>query len=257
MPLKSSHIAATLRTPKTGGHSGLFDGLSEDSLQMVLGNSVLQAYESGRIIFQQGDTPTHVYVVIDGTLRTLRNGENGDEATIRMLKPGETCMEAVVFMAGPSPISVQAMEDSKVLLVPINFIKSHALRDGRFATNLLQIVTHHYKNAMHQIDAMQIKSPVQRIGYFLLEKFLEAGKPTDLVLPFRKTIIANYLGMTPETFSRALNKIREMGIDIEGENIHLTDAFSLCQFCDPDMAFMCPRNNTAECPNCRGKGCKA
>ncbi|MCB9986802.1 MAG: Crp/Fnr family transcriptional regulator [Rhodospirillales bacterium] len=236
--------------PKTGGHSGLFDGLNETSLQMVLGNSVLQTYESGCTIFQQGDMPTHVYVVIEGTLRTLRNGEDGDEATIRMLRPGETCMEAVIFMGGPSPISVQAIEDSKVLLVPASFIKSHALRDGQFATNLLQIVTHHYKNAMHQIDAMQIKSPLQRIGYFFLEKFLEAGKPDGLTLPFKKTIIANYLGMTPETFSRALNKIRDIGVDIDGEKIHLSDAFVLCQFCDADMAHLCPRHETAECPVC-------
>jgi CRP-like cAMP-binding protein len=250
MPLKSPRIAATLRTPKTGGNSGLFDGLNENSLQMILGNSVLQTYEGGRVIFQQGDTPAHVYVVIEGTLRTLRNGEDGEEATIRLLRPGETCMEAVIFMGGPSPISVQTMEDSQVLLVPAAFIKNHALRDGQFATNLLQIVTHHYKNAMHQIDAMQIKSPVQRIGYFFLEKFLEAGKPDDLTLPFKKTIIANYLGMTPETFSRALNKIRELGVDIDGERIHLKDAFVLCRFCDADMAHMCPRKDTGECPLC-------
>ena len=114
MPLKSPSIVATLRTPKTGGNSGLFDGLNENSLQMILGNSILQSHEGGRVIFQQGETPTHVYVVIEGTLRTLRNGEDGEEATIRLLRPGETCMEAVIFMGGPSPISVQTMEDSKI-----------------------------------------------------------------------------------------------------------------------------------------------
>lgn len=253
MPIKSPAISTVLKAPRSQGHIGLFDGLNEDSLEQVLGNSMLQNFEGGRVIFQQGDTPTHVYVVVEGTLRTLRNGEDGDEATIRLLKPGETCMDAVIFMKGPSPISVQAMEDSKVLLVPVSFIKNHALRDGKFATNLLQIVTHHYKNAMHQIDAMQIKSPVQRIGYFLLEKFLEADRPNELTLPFRKTILANYLGMTPETFSRTLNKIREMGIEIDGETVHLSDAFALCQFCDPDMAFLCPRHDTPECPNCKGR----
>lgn len=251
MSFTSPAPLSLLRRSRSGASgTGLFDGLNEDSLQRVLSQSTLQSHESGHILFQQGDTPTHVYVVIEGKLRTLRIGEDGEEATIRLLRPGETCMEAVLFMGGPSPIAVQAMEDSKVLIVPAAFIKNHALHDGQFATNLLQIVTHHYKNAMHQIDAMQIKSPVQRIGYFFLEKFLEGGNKGTLTLPFKKNIIANYLGMTPETFSRALNKIRMIGVDIDGETIRLNDAFTLCQFCDADMAHLCVRKDTQACPLC-------
>lgn len=251
MVLKSADINAVLQPPKMGGSASLFYGLNEASLQLILGNSILQTYEAGRIILQQGDIPTHIYMVVEGALRTLRAGEDGNEVNIRMLKPGDTCMEAVLFMGGPSPITVQAMEDSRVLMVPAGFVTSHALRDGQFATNLLHIVTHHYKNAIHQIDAMQIKSPIQRIGYFLLEKFLEPGNSsTDITLPFRKTEIANYLGMTPETFSRTLNKIREIGIRVEGDHVHLGDVFSLCQFCDADTAHNCPRHNHPDCPHC-------
>lgn len=233
------------------GKPALFQGLSEDALQHILENSVLQNFESGRILVQEGDEPSYLYFVVEGRVRTLRSNPDGDEATIRMLEPGDTCMEAVLFMGGPSPIVVQATENSRLVLIPANFVRKFVLQNHQFSNNLLRIVTRHYKNAMHQIDAMSIKTPVQRVGYYFLQKHLEHGPDTmEFELPFKKSTIANHLGITPETFSRALAQIRKMGVDIEGEKITLKDAYSLCHFCDLDTAHTCTISDKEECPHC-------
>ncbi len=230
----------------------LFEKLSESSLEKLLQNSVMQDYESGRLLVQQGDTPEYVYLVIEGALKTFRiESEEGHEATIRMLESGDTCMEAVLFMGCPSPINVQTVNPSKILQIPERVIKKHVIEDSQFAVNLLRIVTRHYKNAMHQIDAINIKSPLQRVGYYFLVKHLDAGhKNLDFDLPFQKQLIANYLGMTPETFSRTLKQMKSFGIEIEGEKIKMRDAFSLCHFCDSDTAAICPLHNKEHCRNC-------
>ncbi|HAJ89968.1 MAG TPA: Crp/Fnr family transcriptional regulator, partial [Rhodospirillaceae bacterium] len=174
----------------------LFDSLREDNLQNILSHSLLQEHDASKLLVQQGDTPEGVYLVIEGTVKTFRLNEEGEEATIRMLEPGETCMEAVLFMGGPSPISVQTLTKCKLLMIPEQIVRNQVLVDAQFAVNILRIVTHHYKNAMHQIDAMNIKSPLQRVGYYFLSKHLEAGHDDlEFTLPFKKQIIANYLGM--------------------------------------------------------------
>ncbi len=229
----------------------LFDGLSEDSLQKILTHSLIQDYDATNLLVQQGDIPAGVYLVIEGSAKTLRLNENGEEATIRMLEAGDTCMEAVLFMGGPSPISVQTLTKCKLLMIPERVVRDHVLDDAQFAVNILRIVTHHYKNAMHQIDAMQIKSPLQRIGYYFLNKHLEAGHENlEFTLPFKKQIIANYLGMTPETFSRALKQMQALGIQVDDDVIHMKDAFVLCHFCDSDTASLCPRHgdSCSDCP---------
>ena len=229
----------------------LFDGLSEDNLQKLLACSVIQEHEAGKILVQQGDAPQGVYLVIDGTVKTLRLNEDGGEATIRMLESGDTCMEAVLFMGGPSPISVQTMTKCKLLMIPERMVKNHVLADSRFAVNILRIVTRHYKNAMHQIDAMNIKSSLQRVGYYFLTKHLEAGHDNlEFTLPFKKQAIANYLGMTPETFSRTLKQMKAMGINFDEDVIHMKDSFALCHFCDPDTASLCDRHNKDNCGDC-------
>ncbi len=228
----------------------LFDGLAEDSLQKILAHSLIQDFDAAQLLVQQGDVPEGVYLVIEGSVKTLRLNEDGEEATIRMLEAGDTCMEAVLFMGGPSPISVQTLTKCKLLMIPERVVRSHVLNDAQFAVNILRIATHHYKNAMHQIDAMQIKSPLQRIGYYFLNKHLEAGHENlEFTLPFKKQIIANYLGMTPETFSRALKQMQSLGIHVDDDVIRMKDAFSLCHFCDSDTASLCPRHND-NCNDC-------
>lgn len=228
----------------------LFDGLAEGSLQKILAHSVIQDYDAAQLLVQQGDIPGGVYLVIEGSAKTLRLNENGEEATIRMLEAGDTCMEAVLFMGGPSPISVQTLTKCRLLMIPEKVVRGHALADAQFAVNLLRIVTHHYKNTIHQIDAMQIKSPLQRIGYYFLNKHLEAGHDNlEFTLPFKKQIIANYLGMTPETFSRSLKQMQALGIQVEDDVIRMKDAFSLCHFCDSDTASLCPRHS-GDCGDC-------
>jgi CRP-like cAMP-binding protein len=229
----------------------LFDGLSETNLQKILSFSVIREYKPMKLLVQQGDMPEAMYLLLEGNIKTLRFNENGEEATIRMLGAGDTCMEAVLFMGGPSPISAQTLTNCRILMIPAGIVRLHVLEDAQFALNIIRIVTRHYKNAMHQIDAMSIKSSLQRVGYYFLTKHLESGHDNlEFTLPFKKQTIASYLGMTPETFSRTLKQMKSMGIDVGDDFIRMKDAFSLCHFCDSDTAALCSRHDQVDCKSC-------
>lgn len=237
----------------------LFQNLSDSSLQTLLSNSHMNDFSAGQEIVQQGDSPDFLYFILQGSIKTLRYSPEGGEATIRMLAAGETFMDAVIFMGGKSPVNAKAIENSKLLMIPAETVRRHALHDSQFSCNLLKIVTHHYKTALQQIDSIITKNPVERIGYYFLRQHIEQGHDTmDIALPFQKSMIANHLGMTPETFSRALNQIKKMGIDVDQEKLTLKNAYALCHFCDLDTAHSCVKFNTDECPlTCgdSGKGC--
>ncbi len=234
----------------------LFDKLLESDIELLLQYSVVQNYEDGNILVQQGDVPKYLYLVIQGQLKAYRVNDDGAEVTIRLLQSGETCMEAVIFMGSNSPINVQTMGQTQLLMIPENIVKSRVLSIPQFSLNLLQIITKHYKNSIHQIDGMNIKSPLQRVGYYFLTKYLETNQgkqdseKLEIVLPFKKQVIANYLGMTPETFSRTLKQMKNLGVDVEGDRIKLREAFALCHFCDIDAANLCAREDKNKCGVC-------
>ena len=227
----------------------LFSGLTADSLQTLLSNSLMQNAAAGTQLVQHGEAPLYLYFIIEGRVKTARYSSTGSESTLRMLRSGDTFMDAVIFMGGTSPVNAIALENSRLLLIPAETVRRHALHDSQFACNVLRIVTRHYKNALQQIDSIVTKNPVARLGYYFLKQHLEQGsESTEIELNFQKSAIANHLGMTPETFSRALGHIKQMGIDVEQEKLTLRDAYALCQFCDPDTSYHCAKFNTSRCP---------
>lgn len=235
----------------SGKKSVLFQGLDEQALQQVLNNATLKNYKAGQTLVQQGDQPIHMYFIVEGCIKTVRKNADGEETTIHMLEAGDTCMDSVIFMGGPSPIDVQVTENARVMQISANFVKKFVLQEQQFAANLLKIVAQHYKKTMHQIDAMSIKKPVQRVGYYFLQKHVAQGANNmEFELPFRKSTIANHLGMAPETFSRALKQIKKMGIEVEGEKIRMKEAYALCHFCDLDTAHECTLSSKENCPLC-------
>ncbi len=233
--------------------SYLFSHLSPQSLDYLLAHARTQHFNAQQQIIGHGDKVDFLYLVLTGSVRTTRINTNGQEAVVRLLQPGETFMDAIIFMPGPSPVTAIALEDVSLLSIPADIVRQHALKDAQFASNLLRIVTSHYKTAMQQIEMISTKSPVERLGYYLLRLHLEQNPDSlEFTLPFQKAMIASHLGMTPETFSRALAHIRKMGIDIDQKHISLRDAFTLCHFCDSDQSSLCPRAGTTECPHHEG-----
>jgi hypothetical protein len=51
-------------------------------------------------------------------------------------------------------------------------------------------------------------------------------------LPFDKSLIARRLGMKPETFSRALAKLRGIGVETQGATVNVEDLDRLRAYCE-------------------------
>jgi CRP/FNR family transcriptional regulator, dissimilatory nitrate respiration regulator len=228
----------------------LLSGLAPEDLQFILSHSHTADYVPQQEIVAQGGVVKYLCLILHGQVKTMRCNDDGKEAAIRLLRSGETFMDAVIFMGGVSPISAQAMEQTSLLQIPADIVRRHVLKDPQFASNILRIVTAHYKNAIQQMESIVNKSPVERLGYYLLKLHLEQGVDRlDFDFPFQKAVIANQLGMTPETFSRALAQIKRMGIDVDQKHISLKDSYTLCHFCDWESAGACARSGSADCPD--------
>jgi len=202
----------------------------------------------GATLLAQGDAPKYLYCILSGRVSTTRRSPQGGISTIRMLGSGDTFMDAAIFMDGESPVGVTVLQESRIFMVPHDVVRRIALQDCLFANNLIRIVTRHYKNAIHQIDSLLNRAPLNRVGYYFLKLYLQQkGKSLVIDLPFQKSTIANHLGMVPETFSRALQQIKKRGVRIGQHQVTLRDPYSLCEFCDGDTARKCPNFNTEKC----------
>lgn len=231
-------------------HALLFEHLSFQETQEILDESFTEAVYEGEYLIHEGDEPLYFFFIIDGALITYRTNEEGDEVSIRLLGKGESCMDAVIFMGGnQSPIGVKATTAGEILKIPTKVLKKYVHKNHALAENMLNTVAKYYGESLIQIDNLAIKDSKESVGHYLLRQFIDSNQEAPCFpLKFKKTIIANYLGIKPETFSRRLKELKNDGsIDIRGEKIILTDAFSLCNYCDTLTKKTCADSCSIDC----------
>jgi CRP/FNR family nitrogen fixation transcriptional regulator len=75
--------------------------------------------------------------------------------------------------------------------------------------NLISLVTQNLQHAENHMLLLGRKTALERVAAFLLEMDERLGHPDLMILPMSRRDIADYLGLTLETVSRALSTLRD------------------------------------------------
>lgn len=228
----------------------LFAGLDEASLNDILKYARVTSHNKGALIFMQGEQASRFYIILEGWVKLFKGNVDGQESILQVLSTGDNVLETVIFNDAPLPVNAQAVDHVKLLSIPASMIREKLKHNHTLAVNMLSTVSGRSQALISQFEQLTLKTVTQRVGWFLLKLFLENGERTqNLKLPYDKSLIAGYLGMKPETFSRTLQALKEQGIDIEKNNVSLLDVLALCDYCDMELAAKCSRAGTEDCPN--------
>jgi CRP-like cAMP-binding protein len=215
----------------------LFNGLSFDSLGELLGEAVVRVHAKRKTVFEQGDPVSHFFVVLSGWVKLYRLRPDGTEVVMEIFGPGESFAEGAMHMGDGYPANAEMIEDGRLLEVPTDSFRKRMRQDPDLALSMLGSMAVRLKKFVNRIETIKSQSAAQRVADFLL-KFSstpEVGSPSVVVhLPYDKQLIANRLGMKPETFSRALSTLRKQGVVVDGGDAKIDDLKALQRFTAAD-----------------------
>jgi len=231
------------------GKIPLFIGIEEALLDSILEHSRIVYLDKHAEIFSQGERTTKFYIVLDGLIKLFKMDANGAEAVLQIAKPGDNLLETIIFKNSLIPISAQVIENTTLLVIPADRMRQYIKHNEKLAANMLEVMADRSRQFISHFEQLSLKSVSQRVGWFLLKLFIENGKANTVKLPYDKLLIASYLGMKPETFSRTLQDFKRRGIDIQKDVVNLPTVFSLCDYCDIETASNCNKHGTPACPN--------
>ena len=92
-------------------------------------------------------------------------------------------------------------------------------------------------------EVLQLKTAKEKVGWYLVHSKVN----NTFKLPYSKALIASYLGMKPESFSRALTQLKEEGVNLENKSIVLDNGDELCKYCDKVTGSACQSFKTERC----------
>jgi len=205
----------------------VFAGLSPPALAPLLESALAKAFGRQSVLFLQGEPASRFFVVLDGWVRLYRQTPQGQEVTIAVFGRGDSFAEAVVLQMMPFPVSAQVIADSRLLVIPADSFMRHLQASTDLCFKVMAAMARRLQDLVFQLENVSSRSTVQRLAHFILRLCDGHTRDCRIQLPLDKNLIAARLGMQPETLSRALAKLRSVGVEADGHELRVHDTVRL------------------------------
>jgi CRP/FNR family nitrogen fixation transcriptional regulator len=166
-------------------------------------------YRKGAEIYGEKEPADYVYQVTAGSVRSYKLLTDGRRQIGAFHMVGDVFgLENGSFHR----FTAEAIVDTSVRLIKRSSLERVAEADASIAHDLLYMTTDNLQHAEDHMLLLGRKTSLERVVAFLLEMDQRLAAAGILVLPMCRRDIADYLGLTLETVSRALSKLHENGI---------------------------------------------
>lgn len=213
----------------------LFSALEPYALAPFEDFATLKSIPKGKVLFLHEDEAEYFYIIAKGWVKLFRETLDGKEAVVDVLNDGHMFGETSIFEDGVYSYGAEVVEDAELLVLPISLLKEQIQTNPKLSMQMLSVMARFRKQQDKELEHRDLQNAPQRIGCFLLRLCNPSAQGNiTLHLPYDKTLLASRLGMKPETFSRALSRLREeTGIRIKGSTVELDSIEQLsCYSCN-------------------------
>lgn len=209
-----------------------FAALKTSVLSGIAEHAQVRTEKKGTLLFYPDAKNDKFYIVRSGWVKLFRETMGGDEAIIDILNAGHCFGEIGLSGVEPMPYGAQVIEDACIISLPRFLLADEIMRNSVFGLAVLQSMTRQRMRRDLEIEHRTVQTAPQRIGCFLLKFCAGRGEgEMTLHLPYEKAVIASRLGMTPETFSRALGQLKAaQGLTVRGGTVTIPSVRALADF---------------------------
>ncbi|MEQ1756488.1 MAG: helix-turn-helix domain-containing protein [Micropepsaceae bacterium] len=210
----------------------LFAPLPEATLERIAEISGLQRFSDHGFLFREGEEPDFVYCFIEGGV-VLVGGVGSQEAVIEFFGPGESVLLPAALLGLPYLVSARATSDGQALLIPAGKLRSLIDEDVALAAQCARVLSRHWRVLINQIKEIKTQGAAERLAHFLISQAEKTHGPVAFALPGMKKEVATRLGIKPETLSRTLRKLRDFGVESDGDTIRISSLERLAEIANP------------------------
>jgi CRP/FNR family transcriptional regulator, cyclic AMP receptor protein len=189
----------------------MFSGLQRDELLKFAELTRERTYPKGSVILFQGDPGDSLYVLRQGRAKVVLIGEDGREVILGVLEPGAHFGELALIDDQPRSAHVIAMEDSQLLILRREDFRRRVEANPSVAWALLTELSRRLRRADQKIGGLVLLDVPGRISRLLLDLSAETSNGT-IEKPLTHQTIAQMIGASRETVSRAMKEFQEEGL---------------------------------------------
>lgn len=156
-------------------------------------------------IYGETEPAEYVYKVVSGAVRSYKLLPDGRRQIAAFHLEGDLFgLES----RGSHQLTAEAIVETKAILLKRSLLETLAAEDVKIAYRLWTVAAESLRCAESRMLLLGRKTALERVASFLVELDDRAGKNGLLDLVMTRRDIADYLGLTLETVSRAFSQMR-------------------------------------------------
>lgn len=193
-------------------------GRTSSELEYLFAEGRPCKFSPGENIITEGEPTDYFYDILSGSVALARNGNDGRRQILAF-------MGARQFLGAAStpnyPNLATALTEVEAICYPRQALEKALITTPEFASQFRVVLTRILEASHDHVYTIGQRSALERLASFLLylrstqARFAPDGpreKSTFIELPMTRLDIADFLGLTIETVSRAFSAMKEKGL---------------------------------------------
>lgn len=215
----------------------IFRGAPKESVLPLLAKGSIKEAGRGVSIQLQGERAHSFYIVLDGWIKLYRMSSCGNEAVVSVLTRGDSFGESAAIRGEVYATGAETVSAARFLQIDAANLWRAMDDDPLMCRAFLEATLNGNKALVHQLGQLKCNTAAQRIADFLLGLCKDEVGSCTVVLPYDKVLIAGWLGMKPESLSRAFRRLEPYGVKIIKDRATIKSIERLMAFADEQSAF--------------------
>ena len=192
--------------------SDICGGLDDAEIRDLAAGSHRVQLKTGDTLIWEGDNAQYNYVITRGTLRASKSSDDGRRQILDFLFTGQF----VGMPAGATyAFNVEALTDSEVCRFERKKLEQLMAKFPSMEKGYRTGAARQLEDAYEHAYALGRRTAMERVASFLLDLHASSCPKTTtgvLKLPMTRADIADFLGLTLETVSRAFSRLKSLGV---------------------------------------------
>jgi CRP/FNR family transcriptional regulator len=179
----------------------------------ILSRQPLRRLSPHEHLFHEGDREGNIYRIERGLVRLYKLLNDGRRQIISFRFPGDVLGSDTV---AEQYCSAEAVTEVTLRSLPREAAHRRMKSEPAFTSEIIELLSQELANTRSQITVLNRRSAIEKLAAFVLELWrrqsAKSSSGNRLRLELSRTDIADFLGLTIETVSRNLTKLRQRGI---------------------------------------------
>ena len=195
--------------------SPLFSGVDEDSAGVLEDSMASSSLKRGDVLFNEGDSGSQLYVVIEGKIKLGRSSADGRENLLAILGPGQMFGELSFFDPGPRSATATAVTDVDLKSLGHDALSPVLASHPDVALALLHQLAGRLRRTNEVVGDLVFSDVPGRVAKALLDLAGRFGRKADDGVHVNHDLtqeeLAQLVGASRETVNKALADFASRG----------------------------------------------